>query len=352
MKILMLVNWKVTFGNQVPEHKQPPDYYVYGEDYWFFRYFQEKPEVDVIDTSSFPWLEKFEKNKLRFYVWQALKAIPKLGKYDLIVSHGMQSGVVVSLWRRLFRTKAKHIVFDIGSFNSAAESGGALKLMQFASKSIDGLIYHTSSQLEYYQKFFPWLVSKSKFIRFGTDLDFFDPSDLTNSADGDSYILCVGYAKRDWPTLVKAYQRLDTDVKLRLVGHVDESYKDIKGVEQIPFVPIHELMQQIFNARFCVLPLESFNYSYGQMTLMQQMALGKCCLVARVPSLIDYVEDEKTAVLYEAKNSEELAERMRRLIMDCEYRDRIAAAGKQHLQDSVNEKIMAAEIEAFFGGYS
>ena len=62
MKILMLVNWKVAFGNQVPEHKQPPDYYVYGEDYWFYRYFREKPEVDVIDISSFPQLEKFEKN--------------------------------------------------------------------------------------------------------------------------------------------------------------------------------------------------------------------------------------------------------------------------------------------------
>ena len=33
--------------------------------------------------------------------------------------------------------KAKHIVFDIGSFASASESGFSLKLMQFASKSLD-----------------------------------------------------------------------------------------------------------------------------------------------------------------------------------------------------------------------
>lgn len=352
MKILMLVNWKVAFGNQLPEHKQPPDYYVYGEDYWFYRYFREKPEVDVIDISSFPQLEKFEKNTLRFYVWQALKAIPRLGKYDLIVSHGMQSGVVVSLWRRLFRTKAKHIVFDIGSFNSAAESGSALKLMQFASKSIDGLIYHTSSQLGYYKKFFPWLVEKSKFIRFGTDLEFFDPTALAESKDRNNYILCVGYSKRDWDTLVKAYQKLDTDIALRLVGHVSDQYRNIPGVEQIPFVPIDELIRQIYNACFCVLPLESFNYSYGQMTLMQQMALGKCCLVARVPSLIDYVEDDKTAVLYEAKNSEELASKMQRLLKDAVYREQIATAGKQHLLDCVNEKMMATEIEAFFRGCS
>lgn len=345
MKILMLVNWKVEYCSQPPTDKQPPDYYVYGEDYWFYRYFREKPEVDVIDISSFPWLEGFEKETLRFYIWQALKAIPKLGKYDLIVSHGMQSGVVVSLCRRFFKTKAKHIVFDIGSFNSAAESGGALKLMQFASKSIDGLIYHTSSQRGYYERFFPWLVDKSQFIRFGTDLEFFDPSALSDAEDRNKYILCVGYAKRDWNTLVKAYQQLDTDVKLRLVGHVDEAFSNIKGVEQIPFVPINELIKQIFNARFCVLPLESFNYSYGQMTLMQQMALGKCVIAAKVPSLVDYIEDGKTAVFYEAKDTEDLSKKICLFLEDAGLCDRIATDGKQYLLWFCNEEVMASQIE-------
>ena len=109
-------------------------------------------QVDVLDVSSLPAIEKFEREKLRFYVLQALRAIPRLHKYDLVISHGMQSGVVVSLWRRLFPGKCKHIVFEIGSFNSASESGGALKLMQFASRSIDGLIYHTGTQKQYYEK--------------------------------------------------------------------------------------------------------------------------------------------------------------------------------------------------------
>ena len=135
MKILMLVNWKISYDEkEATKSKQPPDYYISGEPYWFFRYFKEIPQVDVLDISSFSWLENFEREKLRFYVWQTLRAIPKIGKYDLIISHGMQSAVVLSLLRRLFKTKAKHMVFEIGSFNSAATTGGALRLMQFASK--------------------------------------------------------------------------------------------------------------------------------------------------------------------------------------------------------------------------
>ena len=346
MKILMLVNWKVQYCDAVPADRQPPDYYIKGQPYWFFRYFKEKPEVDVVDVRSFPWLERFEKNKLRFYVWQTLKVLPKLGQYDLILSHGMQSGVVLSLWRRLFKTKAKHIVFDIGSFNSAAESGFALKLMQFASKSIDGLVYHTSSQRGYYEQFFPWLLDKSRFIRFGTDLEFFVPKMQGDTAAQEKYMLCVGAAKRDWNTLVKAYQMLKTDVKLRLVGRVEPRFEGIPGVEQLPVIPIRKLIEQIRGASFAVLPLESFNYSYGQMTLMQQMALGKCVVAARVPSLVDYMDDA-TAVIYEPGDAEDLAEKLTSVLSDPAFRVQIAENGREYLLKNCNEQIMAGEIESF-----
>lgn len=348
VKILMLVNWKIEYGTEKPMDKQPPDYVVEGEPYWFYRYFKDDPQVDVIDISSFPLWEAFEKKVCRFYIWQAIKAIFRARHYDLIVSHGMQSGIVLSFWRRLFGTRAKHVVFDIGSFNSAAEKGLILKIEQFASKAIDGLIYHTSSQQTYYEKFFPWLVERSKFMRFGTDLDFFDPVQLRPAEDRDEYIVCVGYSKRDWDTVIKAYQQLKTDKKLRFIGHIEEKYRDISGVEQYAFMPIQDLMNQIHNASFSVLPLKSFNYSYGQMTLMQQMALGKCVIAARVPSLIDYIEDGETAVMYEPENASDLAEKMANLIRDPMRGQVIASQGQIYLQNHCNEEIMAREIEDYF----
>ena len=66
MKILMLVNWKVEYSSHVPEHKQPPDYDIKGKPYWFYQYFDEPVEVDVVDTRSFSWLEEFEKENCAF----------------------------------------------------------------------------------------------------------------------------------------------------------------------------------------------------------------------------------------------------------------------------------------------
>lgn len=348
MKILMLVNWKIKYCDKVPIDKQASDYYIKEKPYWFYKYFKEPVKVDVIDIHSCSIIESFEKNKLHFYIIQTFRAILKLKNYDLIVSHGMQSGIVLSLLRRFVKTKAKHIVFDIGSFNSAAESGFALKLMQFASKSIDAVIYHTSSQIEYYKKFFPWIINKAQFIIFGTDLDFFNSNKLKVSKNVDEYMICVGYSKRDWDTVVKAYKKLKTNIKLRFVGHVEEKFKRIQGIEQIPFVPINELMNQIYNAKFCILPLESFNYSYGQMTLMQQMALGKCVIAARVPSLIDYVEDGKTAIMYEPKNIEDLKEKIQMLIDDPIKIEKIAKDGCSYLEKECNEQVMAKNIEQVY----
>lgn len=345
----MLVNWKIKYCNEIPNDKQPPDYYIKDKDYWFYRYFKDKPEIDVVDISSFKWLEDYEKNKIRFYIWQTLKIIPRLHKYDLIVSHGMQSGVVLSLIRRIFKTKAKHIVFDIGSFNSAAESGFALKLMQFSSKSIDGIIYHTSSQLEYYKKFFPWIVDKSYFIRFGTDLDFFDNKDLIKIDNENKYIVCVGYNKRDWKTLVEAYKKLSNkNIELRLIGKINPEFQKVSGIKQFDFIPIKDLINQIYNAEFCVLPLESFNYSYGQMTLMQSMALEKCVIAAKVPSLIDYLEDRKTGLFYIPKNVDDLKEKISFCIKNTKELKDIGQNARNYLLYNCNEEIMAIEIEKIY----
>lgn len=348
----MLVNWKIEYTDTVPADKQPPDYYIQGEDYWFFRYFQnrEDVQVDVVDIHSFPALESFEKNKIRFYVWQTLKVLPELNQYDVVLSHGMQSGIVLCLWRKLFgKGKYKHIVFDIGAFNSAREEGKALKLMQFASKTLDGVIYHTAMQEEYYKKCHPWLLDKSQYIPFGTDAEFFEQIEEDGQPKDDKeepYILSIGYNKRDWDTLIQAYEKIDTDVELHLLGN--DSWKSSNPkIKILSPVPVKEMMAMIEGSLFGVLPLKWFNYSYGQMTLMQQMALGKAVIVSEVPSVKDYVEGGTDALLYPPEDVTALEKQMRLLLEDVALREKIGSEAAGTIKERINEKTMAEEIEEF-----
>lgn len=354
MKILMLVNWKIKYCDSTPTNMQSPDYFVKGKPYWFFRYFPKDTQVDVVDCSSFPALEKFEQNTIRFYVYQTIRVLPRLNKYDFVISHGMQSGIVLCLFRRLFgKGKYKHIVIDVGAFNSAKESGKALKLMQYASKSLDGVIYHTPSQIDYYRKCHPWLVNKSRYIMFGTELEFFskieNDIESKNSHGGKikHYIVCVGYHQRDWKTLLDAFKLVDNEVNLRIIGN-DNIITDDTRIESIGKLPIRDLVLQIKNADFCVLPLENNNYSFGQMTLLQQMLLSKAVIVADVPSVAPYIIQEdgvpNNLSVYQSKNKTALAGCITRLLNDKKYCMALGKKARKSVVDRFSDKIMAASI--------
>lgn len=348
MKILMLVNWKVTREEEVADKiVQESDIVRTGKPYWFFRYFAQQYDVDVLDISSLPWIENFEKNKLHFYCIQGIRAIPKLRNYDLIISHGMQSAVIVCLWRKFFPGKTKHLLFEIGGFNSAAESGKTLHLLQYASRSLDAVIYHTSQQLDYYRNFYPWIVPKARFIRFGTDYDFFSQPVDNQMMLKQKYILCLGYAKRDWETLIEAYRMSKVETKLWLVGHVDHRYTMIHGVRQFPFVSTQKMKQLIQEAQYCVLPLKYYNYSFGQMTLLQQMAMGKLVITSDVPSMRDYVCDGETAVFYQPEDVEDLKNKLLWASSHEDERIRIENNARKFIKEECNERIMAKEIEKF-----
>lgn len=347
MKVLMLVNWKIEYCNIKPANKQPPDYKVSGEDYWFYRYFKNKPEVDVIDISSFPRLENFERNKLHFYIWQAIKAIPKLNQYDLIVSHGMPSAVVICLWRRFFKTKSKHIVFDIGSFASASESGFPLKLMQFASKSLDGLIYHMRSQITYYNCYFPWISDKSYFIHYGADCDFF--KDKQCSCCKKQYIVCAGRNHSDWEMLVNAYNKIKTpSIELHLIGEICDQFVGVDGIVQKPYLSATDYKMEIEGALLCVLPLEPLKYSFGQMRLLQQMAMGKCVVAAKIPSLVDYATDGENILFFKPGDVNDCERTLYKALYSSDLRAYIEKNARKYVLSELNEQNMALKIEKVY----
>ena len=350
----MLVNWKVTYCDKVPAGIQPPDYVVKAQPYWFFRFMRPEFDVDVVDISAPRCVEKLER-KIRFYIWQTLRVLPRLHHYDLVLSHGMQSGIVLALWRRLLgKGTYRHVVFDIGAFNSGRRSGRALRLMQFASRSLDGVIYHTRIQEEYYEACHPWLKGKTKFIPFGTDTEFFtaegtstskEPIDKSESFEKGRYILSFGKIKRDWETLLKAYELSERRLSLKIVGNPELSSGD-PMVQILSPVPLADLQELIRGAAFCVVPLEVLPYSYGQMTLLQQMAMGKAVIAADVPSLAAYHEGGGVC-WYPPGEAEELAQKMNELAENPELCRELGKRAEQAVRTRYNEEKMAEEIQAF-----
>ena len=345
MKILLLINWKIKYCDEIPDGIQPSDYSCPKETFWFFKYFNEEPQVDVVDISAPEIIEKIE-NKVRFHFYQTFKVLKQMNDYDLIFVHGSNSAMLLCALKRILHIKTPPILdVDISSFHQAYTSGIIHRLSQFSSKAFDYMVYHTSSQYDYYKDQFPWLVNKSKFIHVGVDYDYWKLKSYPEIKEKDSYIVCVGYRKRDWKTLLEAYDKAKIKEELYLIGNPNIKSENPK-VKVLPFIPIEELMTYIVNSRFSVIPLDDFNYSFAQLTLLQQMALGVPILAADVPAIRDYAKESKGVESYIPYSVENLREKLVGMSMKSETA--LAKMGEDNItaiKTTLSEQEMAKKIE-------
>lgn len=345
MKIIALINWKITYCKDVPLDKQPSDYCCPNEKFWMFKYFDKNTLVDVIDISAPKWIEKIEK-KVRFHFFQTIKILKKLKNYDLIIVHGSDSAMLLGALKRVFHLNTPPIiVVDISSFHQADETGFIHNLCTYSSKAFDHLIYHTSSQIEYYKKHFPWLVENSTFINVGVDYDFWTGKKYDITSQNGKYIICVGYRKRDWNTLILAYELSGIEQDLYLIGNSNLHCSNPK-IKVLPFIPIEELMCYIYNSLFSVVPLEEFNYSFAQLTILQQMALGIPIIAADVPALHDYIKYSQGVLAYKPYDIEDLCHKIKELSMyEPDKIKGMQIANKQAIKTTLNEKNMSIKFE-------
>lgn len=351
MKILMLVNWKVHFLEEDMNSIQPPDKFIKGQKYWFFRYWPDpNTKVDVIDYSRLPLLHGLEKNLFKFYIYQAVRAISNnLKGYDLIISHGAQSAVLLAFIRGMQAKKhPPHIVIDPASFNGGRENFLELLPIKFCVRSIKGIIYHSTIQYEYYRKHFPLLINKTKFIPFGVDTNYFAPMELPLSPA----ILSFGEKKRDYQTLLSAWAQLNmTHIVLNIVGV--KSVKNL-GVKFLPAnvrvfrrMPIDILKKMIAQAMFIIIPLPYYNYSYGQMSILQSMSMGKLVITTKTPSTVDYINDGEDATLVNPNDTDAMKNKIKQCLEDSSLITRIGQNARLKVVESFSENNMAQQIFNF-----
>ena len=288
MRILFIPNWRVKHLDEDDKHLQAPDKYVEGQPYWFFKYFPRGTEVDVLDIGSPGTLQRLEK-KIKFYIKQPIRAFMRRNDYDLVISHGAQSGLLYELLTSFVKHKPRHLMFDIGGLNGSRINKYETPLIRYALRRSPAIIVHSSRQLDLYRNHYPNLVEKATFIPFGADFDYFDDEMEINIK---KRVLAFGYAKRDFATLCQAFSQINqTEFELHIVGdtRLEPEYGSHANIVFHDKMPIKQLMQFIKESAVVAIPLPEYLYSYGQMSFLQSMALRKPMIVTETTSSRDYV---------------------------------------------------------------
>jgi len=342
----MLVDWQVTRLEADSDTIQSPDKLVVNRPYWFFRYWPDtRIEVDVLDIGNRILMNSLESRVLHFYVTQSIMAYLKRKKYDLIISHSARSALALAYLRSLTKERSPlHVVIDVGCFNGGRDNPAELYLIKKASRSLGGIIAHSSVQSDYYDRYMPHIPYR--FVHFGVDADYFRPPNLSH----DDFVLSFGSRARDYPTLIEAWAKVDKkQTRLKIIGIDNIVNVDSKGsnIDLVGRVPLRTLMLNIAKARFIIVPLPYHKYSYGQMSFLQSMAMGKSCIITRTPSSEDYLTDNTDSLFVRPYDSEDMAEKIAVLLGDTDLNNNIALNARHTIETRFNEKNMAKEFYSF-----
>lgn len=349
-KILVLVNWYVIKTKEELPFVYPYNQHVDGTDFSYVDNWPIEKSVEVKGINNNFFTKVVEMKFLRFYFLQTLGIIHKIQKYDIIISHGAQSALFLALLRTLFGwKKAKHVIIDIGGFKGASTNRFINKIISFAIRSVDKFIVHSSNLIDYYKEYFPEIVDRSKFIKLGIAVDFFNKIEHNIVLTPKNEILSFGSIVRDYKTLISAFVNLNRDdIKLKIIGIKNNNFDfKNKNIEILPYTSIDKLTQEILNSKFIVMPLFDTVYSQGQLSVLEPMSLGKAVITSNVKSTVDYLIDGETSIFYEEQNINSLTDKMKLLIDNPELVSKIGDNARNHIVRELNYNKMRLEMFEF-----
>lgn len=200
--------------------------------------------------------------------------------------------------------------------------------------------------------------TKGKLIQGGIPEDkisfiptFIESKDIEPCFEHDKYFLFLGRMAHQKGAIyaIEAMNKLkDTDYVLKITGSISESEEDQAiwryvvenhledKVEFVGFQSGKSLENLIKKATCIVCP--AIWYENMPNTVIEAYSYGKPVVASRLGSLAEIVVDNETGLLFEPKNSDELAEKFRMFVDDYNLSGRLGRQARLKCENDYNEE--------------
>jgi glycosyltransferase involved in cell wall biosynthesis len=227
----------------------------------------------------------------------------------------------------------------------------------FSASLLNCVEMYTHKFLKLYEKNVDLFISPSLFMReklseFGFDkskIAYLPPwikeIKLTPSYFSEDYFLYFGRINREkgLQTLIRAMEKIK-EGQLLVAGQGEESgklqrYVNENGIDNVKFMGFMErgkLNELIRSSRFVVLPSEW--YENSPSTVYESFALGKPVIGSRIGGIPELIEDGINGFLFEPKNVDELAEKIKYLYRHPLLAEKMGIAAREKVEEKYSEE--------------
>ena len=198
----------------------------------------------------------------------------RVADYDIIFSNAENVGIVFGMLTRSFgsRGSAAHVM--IGHRLSSPKKRMMLRLVR---SQIDRVLLYSDVQRVYAEQTLGFVSEQLIKIPFHADHRFFECSDAVVNP---RQVCSAGLEWRDYPTLVRAVNGLDVQVRIGAYSPWSTSPNELTSCELPPNVEVArydyaQLKQLYAESAVVVTPLKQTDFQAGITSIIEGMSMGK-----------------------------------------------------------------------------
>jgi glycosyltransferase involved in cell wall biosynthesis len=242
------------------------------------------------------------------------------------------------------------------------------RLNRIAHFLSDGVVINCQILEQHMQQVYSVPRRKIEICPNGIDTSVFAPGPTPRPRpeglrDADVVIgsVCVLRPEKGLTTLLEAFALMRSGLtqvrSLRLVivgsGPVREALeaqaRELGIGGECLFYPTTEDVSSWLHA-IDVFVLPSLSEAFSN-SLMEAMACGCCAIASNVGGNPELVREEETGLLFESENASELANQLRRVVLDDALRNRLAKAGSDWVSTRLSREVAASRMEEIYVHY-
>lgn len=271
--------------------------------------------------------------------WRSLNTVPKP---DWIVVGSHFEVLAIAFLVKVFGYESPRIML-LGFIYTQRSSQllTTLKYIYFSRilASTNCVVCHSKEEVEKNKKLFKSINTKFAYMPYGLHLEL--PAGGVKKIDGE-YALSAGRSGRDYDLLIRCFSELGYPLHI-----ICDSSNAIKDQLMPPNIQIFRqcygdcYINQLASAKLVVIPIAVDDISAGQMVLLQAMALQKPIIITHTNTTYHYVEHNKTAILVEKGNLEQMKSAVKELWNDNELAADLSKHGKRKFEEQYS---MAAYV--------
>ncbi len=265
--------------------------------------------------------------------------------YDVVVTMGARESLAYGLLCAATGRPSRQILteFFIDSPNVASPLW-RLKtwLQRLVARRAVGILTNSSAEIETIAARLGIPMDNLRFVPLHTTIHEPRPSD----AD-EGFVLTAGLTLRDYPTLLKATEKIEQPVRVICGGDDLRGEPVPPNVSVLRDIPYSEYLDHLRRCAMVVLPLQATERSTGQVVMLEAMALGKPVIATRSTGTVDYIRNGENGLLVDAGDADAIADAVRKLRQDPAAGQRLAAAALDDVKSRYTFDLHAeAKLEA------